>query len=54
MALLFFYPQLLLWQLTRLVNYNTWYAKDAVLSVMTQTSEGLPVMVSFSHPGQFC
>ena len=33
-------------------EYNTWYAKDAVLSVMTQTSEGLPVMVSFSHPGQ--
>lgn len=33
-------------------EYNTWYMKNAVLYDMTQTSEGFPVMVSFSQPGK--
>ncbi|MGL4183177.1 hypothetical protein [Enterobacter ludwigii] len=33
-------------------EYNTWYTKDAVLYDMTQTSDGLPVMVSISQPGR--
>ena len=33
-------------------EYNTWYQKDAVLYDITQTSEGLPVMISISHPGR--
>jgi len=32
-------------------EYNTWYAKNAILYGMTQTSAGKPVMVSFSQPG---
>jgi hypothetical protein len=32
-------------------EYNTWYQKDAVLYDITQTSEGLPVMISISQPG---
>ncbi|ELE9708109.1 hypothetical protein LH671_07495 [Enterobacter kobei] len=31
-------------------EYNTWYQKDAVLYDITQTSEGLPVMISISQP----
>jgi hypothetical protein len=30
-------------------EYNAWYAKNAVLYDMTQTSEGMPVMLSFSQ-----
>ncbi|HCU0778593.1 TPA: hypothetical protein OUJ36_001552 [Enterobacter hormaechei] len=33
-------------------EYNTWYQKDAVLYDITQTSEGLPVMISISQPGR--
>lgn len=33
-------------------EYNTWYYKDAVLYDMTQTSDGLPVMLSISQPGR--
>jgi len=33
-------------------EYNTWYAKNAVLYDMTQTSEGMPVMLSFSQSGR--
>ena len=33
-------------------EYNIWYQKDAVLYDITQTSEGLPVMISISQPGR--
>ena len=33
-------------------EYNAWYQKDAVLYDITQTSEGLPVMISISQPGR--
>ncbi|UWM65872.1 hypothetical protein [Enterobacter sp. CP102] len=33
-------------------EYNTWYEKDAVLYDITQTSEGLPVMISISQAGR--
>ncbi|MGK3191543.1 hypothetical protein [Enterobacter soli] len=33
-------------------EYNTWYQKDSVLYDITQTSEGLPVMISISQPGR--
>lgn len=33
-------------------EYNTWYTKNAVLYDMTQTSEGMPVMLSFSQSGR--
>ncbi|MEP8914449.1 hypothetical protein ABKU09_21140 [Enterobacter mori] len=33
-------------------EYNTWYQKNAVLYDITQTSDGLPVMISISQPGR--
>lgn len=33
-------------------EYNYWYLKDAILYDITQTSDGLPVMLSVSQPGR--
>lgn len=33
-------------------EYNSWYAKDGVLYDMTQTADGMPVMISIYAPGK--